>query len=480
MQPCSAPALRATASSLPRPRHALCASPASVLFRNGRPTCAAGSNAPAAMPPRRTRRLPPQNGPGCFPPAIPGHAALWPHPARPRWPWDAAHRRAWKIPAGTARPRPRGPAGTGTGSRRRAQAPGTCCRAGASQRPQTKGLGKQERQRTAQPAKARPRSSAGGKTCQKRAQHQKRRRKEQAVARVVHHAEQRVIALFQRGQLFCKAIPAVSQKPRQIQRAAHARRRAGAQEAQQPAHHQHSQQRGGQVPQVIKRAIQHSVPHKLPQHVFHREIPPHTASRAGTARCRLHTERPSFFQKAAHAGRKRPGPQAGAHKLPQQKKSGCREKNGTASPRQRFQRKIRRCGKRRQRAVWMHTTSSAAATRKRSTAGYPLPRRHTVPHTVTTRPPQLSADACHTGPAARRTARPPAPAAHERCQSRVPRPPRAAAVRACMPPRLRCILPASRRAVPSARRGASQHSEKCHGSWPMPVTACARLWDTVR
>ena len=179
------------------------------------------------------------------------------------------------------------------------------------------------KQRLAQPRKARPRSSAGGKTCQKRAQHQKRRRKEQAVARVVHHAEQRIIALFQRGQLFCKAIPAVSQKPRQIQRAAHARRRAGAQEAQQPAHHQHSQQRGGQVPQVIKRAVQHSVPHKLPQHVFHREIPRiqrHGQVQHG-AGC---IQNARLFQKAAHAGRKRPGPQAGAHKLPQQKKSGCR------------------------------------------------------------------------------------------------------------------------------------------------------------
>ena len=215
---------------LPRPRHALCASPASVLFRNGRPTCAAGSNAPAAMPPRRTRRLP--NGPGCFHQPFRACSTLA-APARPRWPWDAAHRRAWKIRRNGASP----PRGTSR-HRNRKQAQGTSarysCRAGASpapadQRPRQTGapanspapqgtpavVGGRENLPEARPASKTPAQRTGRCACS-------------PSRRTARHSPLSVRAAV------CKGHQLLSQKPRQIQRAAHARRRAGAQKGSSP------------------------------------------------------------------------------------------------------------------------------------------------------------------------------------------------------------------------------------------------------
>ena len=275
------------------------------------------------MPPRRTRRLPPQNGPGCFPPAIPGHAALWPHPARPRWPWDAAHRRAWKIPAGTARPRPGGPAGTGTGSRRRAQAPGTCCRAGASpapadQRPRQTGapanspapqgtpavVGGRENLPEARPASKTPAQRTGRCACS-------------PSRRTARHSPLPVRAAVLQGHTSClpKAPPDTARRTRPPPR-----RGAGSAAARTPPALPAARRAGTTGDKTCRPAQR---PAQAPPARFSQGNSPHTASRAGTARCRPHTERPSFSKSGARrakasgtAGRGAQAPPAEKIRLP--------------------------------------------------------------------------------------------------------------------------------------------------------------------
>ena len=86
---------------------------------------------------------------------------------------------------------------------------------------------------------------------------------------------------------------------------------------------------------------------------------------------------PVFFKKRRTPGESVRDRRPGRTSSPSRKNPVAVKKNGTASRASVFSAKSAAAEKDASGAVWMHTTSSAAATRKRSTAGYP--RRAVIP-----------------------------------------------------------------------------------------------------
>ena len=101
---------------------------------------------------------------------------------------------------------------------------------------------------------SRRRDAPAGQICisHRRAQQQKERRKEQAIARIARNAENDVVEIGGHRHTAHEPPVAVAQQPEQIQRARNAEPRPRAREQRGG---EYAEQRGGQVPEVVKGAL---------------------------------------------------------------------------------------------------------------------------------------------------------------------------------------------------------------------------------